>query len=276
MNQGVFWWAGRKGSNGTSHLYRLTRDYLNSKGLDNLIWVWNVQDFSSLGNDVYDYNPGSAYWDIASLDIYEGFDQWKYDVMVKISNENGGKPIAIGECAQLPSSTVLQNQPRWAFFMSWSELTFESNSASLVQSIYGRNNVLTLDEMPGWSASPPPPTPAARSYHSPAQNRYLAAWSDETVRLQLVSDTWEKWTREDMGNGKFALRSFHGNYLSAWPDLTVKLMPLAQGWEEWTEVRNSDGTISLRSYHGTYLTAWSDGTVRLSAWNQGWEHWSVV
>jgi len=60
MNQGKFWWGGRPGPTGTLRLYQISHDYLtNVKRLDNLIWVWNVQDFSSLGTDVQNYNPGS-------------------------------------------------------------------------------------------------------------------------------------------------------------------------------------------------------------------------
>ena len=39
MNQPVFWWAGRKGSNGTAKLFQITHDYLTkNKGLKNLIF----------------------------------------------------------------------------------------------------------------------------------------------------------------------------------------------------------------------------------------------
>jgi beta-mannanase len=59
MNQGVFWWAGRPGTNGTAELYRLTRDYLqNTKGLTNLIWVWDMQD---LGFELERLQSGEHY-----------------------------------------------------------------------------------------------------------------------------------------------------------------------------------------------------------------------
>jgi mannan endo-1,4-beta-mannosidase len=150
MNQGVFWWGGRPGSQGTRRLYQITHDYLtNTKGLTNLIWVWNVQDLQGFSNElVSSYNPGQSYWDIASLDVYEGFDQWKYDVMLNASN---GKPIAIGECNRLPSVNTLNNQPNWSFFMSWSELTFKDNTNTEISSVYNSNRVVTLEEMSGWN-----------------------------------------------------------------------------------------------------------------------------
>jgi hypothetical protein len=153
MNQGIFWWAGRPGANGTRRLYQITRDYLqNTKGLTNLIWVWNVQDFGSLASDLNNYDPGSNYWDVLSLDMYytdgQGYTTAKYNALV---NKAGSKPIAIGECAVLPSSSTLASQPRWTFFMGWSELVFSNNSTAAIQSVYNASNVVTLDEMPGWA-----------------------------------------------------------------------------------------------------------------------------
>ena len=87
------------------------------------------------------------YWDIASLDIYEGYTQEKYDAMVRVA---AGKPIAIGECDKIPSTTQFESDYKWTFFMSWSELTFTSNSDSEIQSLYNSRSTLALDEMPGW------------------------------------------------------------------------------------------------------------------------------
>jgi mannan endo-1,4-beta-mannosidase len=155
MNQGVFWWAGRSGANGTRKLFQITRDYLvGTKGLTNLIWVWDLQDFSSLSSDLTNYDPGSGYWDVLAMDMYssdgQGYTSAKYNAMV---SKAGSKPIAIGECQVLPTSSLLSSQPRWTFFMGWSELVFSNNSTSAIQSLYGAANVVTRDEMPGWSIS---------------------------------------------------------------------------------------------------------------------------
>lgn len=145
MNQGIFWWAGRTGSNGTAALFRLTRDYLeNVKGLDNLIWVWDMQD---LDYNWSTYNPGNNYWDIFALDIYngDGFTAQKYNTALSVA---GDKPIAIGECAVLPTASQLTAQNRWVFCMSWSELTFQNNTNSQIQNLYWAENVLVRNELP--------------------------------------------------------------------------------------------------------------------------------
>lgn len=154
MNQGAFWWGGRPGPSGTRRLYQLTHDYLvKDKGLDQLIWVWDVQDLSW---DFAAYNPGEDYFDIAALDVYDGsgYTQAKYDAMKKVA---ASRPIAIGECQTLPTIDVLTKQPDWVFFMGWSELVAEDNAAASIRSLFLAGNVVTLDEMPGWTAKPTSP-----------------------------------------------------------------------------------------------------------------------
>lgn len=147
MNQSVFWWGGRKGANGTRRLFQITHDYLvQNKGFDNIIWVWDIQDFGSLATDVNDYDPGQAYYDIAALDVYDGgYDQSKYDAMLGVA---GSKPIAIGECATPPTPALLVQQPRWAFFMLWPD--FLDQNASTLPALYTAPNVVTEGQMPGW------------------------------------------------------------------------------------------------------------------------------
>jgi mannan endo-1,4-beta-mannosidase len=153
MNQGVFWWAGRQGPTGTAKLFQITHDYLVSqKGLDNIVWVWSVQDIWDNNTNSWNfdaYNPGDAYWDVMSLDFYDGngYTSDKYQAMLSVA---GNKPIAIGECTTLPSPDELTNQPRWTYFMGWSELVQQNNSSSAITAVYTASNVLTQDTMPGW------------------------------------------------------------------------------------------------------------------------------
>lgn len=152
MNQGAFWWGGRKGPDGTAKLYRMTRHYMTeTKGLDNLIWVYDLQDFRTLPSDLNDYDPGDDYWDVLALDVYRtngvGYSTNKYEAVVK---KAGAKPIAIGECDILPTPEELAAQPRWAFFMCWAELVREKNAESAIRALYESDRVGTLDEMPGW------------------------------------------------------------------------------------------------------------------------------
>jgi mannan endo-1,4-beta-mannosidase len=151
MNQGVFWWGGRPGPEGTRKLWQLTHNYFTkTKGLTNLIWVWDIQDFKTLAADAIAYNPGAAFWDLAALDVYDdksGYSIEKYNTMLSVSE---GKPIAIGECQKYPTSQQLKEQPKWTFFMGWSELVFSSNSTEQIKALIHAPNIVTLDQMPGW------------------------------------------------------------------------------------------------------------------------------
>jgi mannan endo-1,4-beta-mannosidase len=146
MNQGQFWWAGRPGPHGTARLYQITHDYLErQKGLTNLVWVWDVQDLDWTWAS---YDPGAGYWDVLAMDMYgDGYTTQKYETLLRLA---GGKPIAIGECAKLPTPAELLAQPRWTFFMAWAELVYSSNSEQQIRALYYDPQVITLDEMPGW------------------------------------------------------------------------------------------------------------------------------
>jgi mannan endo-1,4-beta-mannosidase len=153
MNQGVFWWGGRPGAGGTSALYQITHDYLtNNWGLDNIVWVWSVQDIPNPNTGGWDwtaYNPGDGYWDVMSLDFYDGdgYTPSKYQEML---SEAGSKPIAIGECEVLPTPAELSAQPRWTYFMGWAELIQQNDSNAQITATYTAPSALTQDKMPGW------------------------------------------------------------------------------------------------------------------------------
>src|SRR5262249_19730873 len=147
MNQGVFWWGGRGGADGTRRLFQITHDYLvGEKGLDNIIWVWDVQDFASLADDVVAYQPGAAYYDVAALDVYDG--GYTGDKYAGMRGAAGGAPIAIGECATPPTADELAAQPAWVFFMLWPDFVDQNKGA--LPALYGAGNVVTRDKMPGW------------------------------------------------------------------------------------------------------------------------------
>jgi mannan endo-1,4-beta-mannosidase len=164
MNQGKFWWGGRPEY--SPKLYQITHDYLvKGKGLTNLIWVWSLQDFENLEQDLKAYDPGDSYWDIAALDIYSKDDQgyyYKEEKYNDMRNYAKGKPIAIGECFKLPDVEILKKQPLWTFFMGWDECVYcqnkdecpddcsVNNSKEEIRKLYNDPKILTLKELPGW------------------------------------------------------------------------------------------------------------------------------
>jgi mannan endo-1,4-beta-mannosidase len=85
-----------------------------------------------------------------ALDVYDdksGYSKEKYEIMLSVSNN---KPIAIGECQKFPTAKQLLEQPKWTFFMCWSELEFSNNTSQEIKDIHHAPNILTLNKMPGW------------------------------------------------------------------------------------------------------------------------------
>ncbi len=91
MNETWNWWGGRPGANGGAKIYQQMRDYFDSQGLDNLIWVWNVQDNPAGG--WASYYPGSNYVDVVSLDAWYKSYPSASDYQ-QIQSIAAGKPIA--------------------------------------------------------------------------------------------------------------------------------------------------------------------------------------
>jgi mannan endo-1,4-beta-mannosidase len=89
------------------------------------------------------YYPGAQYADLVTMDIYGKFKQEFYTDTLALA---GGKPIALAEVGALPSPDVLQQQPRWTYFMDWSEFIQEHNALDLVNAVYHAPQVLTRDD----------------------------------------------------------------------------------------------------------------------------------
>ncbi len=147
INDNWVWWAGHPGSTGSAELYRITHDYLvHQKGLDNIVWVWNLKDIPSLPGDVTSYAPGPSYFDVAALDVYDqGCSDSNYQAMQQASL---GKPIGIAECEALPDPATLAAQPLWTYAVLWPD--FFSQDTTLIPQLFGDPTILTLSDMPGW------------------------------------------------------------------------------------------------------------------------------
>ncbi|MBV1851367.1 RICIN domain-containing protein [Catellatospora sp. NEAU-YM18] len=145
MNEGWSWWGGRPGANGSRKLYQITYDYFTGQGLNNLVWVWNVKDVNM--GSIADYWPGASYVDVASLDIWVKLEpsQSDYQAMLNIA---GGKPIALAEVGRVPSPTIMNAQPRWAWWMVWAEWLTDPayNNNAAVQASYFHSRVFNRGE----------------------------------------------------------------------------------------------------------------------------------
>jgi len=144
MGGSWFWWGGRPGKDGSAALYRQIYDrFVNVHHLDNLVWVWNGNDPGSKGEAFAEYYPGPNYADVVSIDVYGEFKQKYYDDALALA---AGKPIALAEVGELPSPQVLDQQPRWTYFMAWSEFIQMGNPLDMANAAYHGPRSLNRDD----------------------------------------------------------------------------------------------------------------------------------
>jgi mannan endo-1,4-beta-mannosidase len=145
MNGGWFWWGQKQGEDGYKKLWMMLYERLvDFHGLDNLIWVYNTNEFKDGVDPHATYYPGDAYVDVVATDVYtEGFNQINYDQMVELA---GSKPMALGEVGAAPAGDILMEQPRWAWFMRWGDPG--GRDGREVRALFNSEQVLTHDELP--------------------------------------------------------------------------------------------------------------------------------
>jgi len=56
-----------------------------------------------------------------------------------------GKPVALGEIGAVPDPSILERQPRWAWFMIWSDFLDGTNSHEAIRALYKEQRVVSRD-----------------------------------------------------------------------------------------------------------------------------------
>lgn len=150
MNGVWFWWGDKKGEDGFIKLWKMMYDrYVDHHGLNNLIWVWNANAPRDIPMDeAFSYHlfyPGADYVDVLAADVYHfDYEQKDYNELLELAN---GKLIALGEVGQLPKAEILKFQPKWAWFMVWSNWLETHNTEERVKEVYNYPPTITLDEL---------------------------------------------------------------------------------------------------------------------------------
>ncbi|SHK50040.1 glycosyl hydrolase [Fibrobacter sp. UWEL] len=179
-----FWWSINSGAQFAA-LYRLVYDRMvNVKGVKNLIWVFNPES-----GTVYDWDPGSEYYDIISIDIYNtdndyssnsaAFEKFK-------AATNNKKMVALTENGPLPDvNNMHSDEAVWSWWMvwygSWNGKWPGQTSNDVWKNNMEDNRIITFEDMPGWGSF----TPAIESSSSEP-----VAESSSSVEhtLRLVKD----------------------------------------------------------------------------------------
>jgi mannan endo-1,4-beta-mannosidase len=147
MNGDWFWWGKKTGDLGYRKLYDLLFERLAYfHKLNNLLWVFNVNEVSGNIDPYPVYFPGSDRMDILATDVYRGgFAQHDYEQLLVLA---GDKPIALGEVGSIPTPEILHHQPRWCWFMYWGDPSNLWRERDAMLSTYQSDKTLTLQDLP--------------------------------------------------------------------------------------------------------------------------------
>ena len=124
-----FWW-GYDGAETYKKLWTTMFDYLASKGIRNLIWVWTTQNYNgdpSKYNQDSAWYPGDKYVDVVARDLYGTTAAANATEFNQIQKAYHSKMVALGECgADASSKTAFASIPsvwsagaKWSWFMPW-------------------------------------------------------------------------------------------------------------------------------------------------------------
>ena len=155
MNGGWFWWGQKRGPDGYKKLYRMLFDRLvNFHKLNNLIWIYGANEVTPPNVDPYDAcYPGDEVVDVLGTDIYHtGFARNQYDQLLALAKT---KPIALAEVGAAPSPEILEEQPRWTWFMVWDDPTEGGSTARGIRATYNCDQAITLNKLPWVEAGHP-------------------------------------------------------------------------------------------------------------------------
>lgn len=150
MNGPWFWWGGQPAL--LRELWRaLYRRLVDHHGLRNLVWVWSPNAAYDSAAPFADYFPGHDVVDALAVDTYGGhWEREHHDALLDLAAD---RPIGFGEVGALPPPEVLDEQPRWCWFMAWPDVVAEANTTEQVRAVYGRSRTATLDDLGPWRSA---------------------------------------------------------------------------------------------------------------------------
>lgn len=82
-----FWWGSMNDSESYKSLYRYTRDYLESKGVHNMLYVYSPNGPVASAEEYLEYYPGDAYVDILAFDYYDDYSTYPAEPDVSFFDE---------------------------------------------------------------------------------------------------------------------------------------------------------------------------------------------
>ncbi|UKS29221.1 PA14 domain-containing protein [Paenibacillus sp. HWE-109] len=257
-NGGWFWWG--KKTNFSALWNLMYERFVQVHKLNNLLWVWSP-NAPNASSDPYNASfPGISKVDVLAVDIYD--NDYNPDYYNKIVELAAGKPIAIGENGELPSQTVLSNQSKWAYFMTWGKMLSDNNGLAEITSSYANPRLLTretfLSDLLNAIVPAPSPAPVPKPETAPvvARNGLRGEYYDNKDLTAL------KEVRED--------RKIDFNWSNAAPFPSMQADTFSVRWTGKLKPKYTENyQISTLSDDG--IRVWVNGELVIDSWfNQSW------
>jgi mannan endo-1,4-beta-mannosidase len=144
-NGSNFWWAGRKGNQGSAELYRLLFDRMvRHNGLHNLIWVWQASppDFRPGGPGLLtDFFPGLLHTDALEIRMSQ-MEPW-FRGGGALEQIAVGKVIGLAVTGDPPAPDSLADHTRWAWFITGAQPASAARDAAL-RKLYDDPHIVSL------------------------------------------------------------------------------------------------------------------------------------
>jgi len=162
LGWGAWFWWGASGAAPYKALWEYMYDYFtNTKGLNNLIWVWNGQHQS--------WFPNPATVDIVGFDIYHNDNPKDYSSQVTKFYETlnmvpaRNRIVALAENGAIPDpDECIKDKAMWSWFMTWNDSRNTNgethkdnfwtgeyhNTQAHKTKVYNHSAVITLDKLP--------------------------------------------------------------------------------------------------------------------------------
>ncbi len=151
-----FWW-GADGADAYKALWKYVFNYLQNKGVRNLIWVWTTQTTTTTYAD-YDFYPGDDYVDIVGKDVYD--DSSASDIasqFTTVTQMTTHKMVTLSEMGNVAGiGDQWSAGAKWLYFMPWYDYdnTGDRDYAHIYADInwwtaaFGSSNVIDRSQLP--------------------------------------------------------------------------------------------------------------------------------
>lgn len=151
-----FWW-GADGADAYKALWQYVFNYLQDKGVRNLIWVWTTQTTTTTYAD-YDFYPGDDYVDIVGKDVYD--DSSASDIasqFTTVTQMTTHKMVTLSEMGNVAGiGDQWSAGAKWLYFMPWYDYDNDGtrNYAHIYADInwwtaaFGSSNVIDRSGLP--------------------------------------------------------------------------------------------------------------------------------